>query len=582
MLSRTGIPAFFSALPGMASWRNRGNRLATRHARNGWSGADDLDAYRREIEGRSDAPSRRGIIAMMIVTGLYLVVEVAFGARLLDVVSSTMNEDEIHQIEIAGRMISGFALTLVVWSVFVLPWCRRSGAPVIFRALALSLSLAACCAVSYTIQEAILDGITHGSSAEQRRAATSGTLMAAAYQKQNLVLTGLDLDEEARSLPETKTFMSLLPALALRVDDLDRRLETELDKILYAQAIDMMGGDPGFYNDVYLPSESAMKEAFNSYIEAADPHAQARAEVAPRQAETYKAYRKSLGRYRPEQIRRQSDISRVRSNVQSTFGLSLPLGWKPTDKAAFMDAVEAKIMGSVGPAYEQAMKEIFGEVIPDDLDEDSFFRHGAVQRLWRKEIGLDYDIPLRLGLTAEEVRRVIMEPWAQEIVKDRRQIYLSPVENFEPDGEQYEEGLTAIRLAYIPLIAFGFSIFGALVHTFKTVNFGAQAVIGYGSAASLRKMKIAKVAIIAVTVGVGLTISQISNPVTNSVLFTELEDQTREKATSFVSVPIRMVVQMQPFVYPIAESLRSALGGITFDFDETTRTPLFEKFPDYW
>ena len=60
-------------------------------------------------------------------------------------------------------------------------------------------------------------------------------------------------------------------------------------------------------------------------------------------------------------------------------------------------------------------------------------------------------------------------------------------------------------------------------------------------------------------------------------LYASLNKQTVEKGYDNFAVIIKSVVQMQPYVYPVAEHLRTYwLGGITFDFDPNTKTPLFE------
>ena len=99
---------------------------------------------------------------MGLVTGVYLLFELAFTARLLDVVGTTTDLDEIEEIERAGRLISGIALTLVVWTSWVLPRARRIG-HIPFAGLLGSLVV--CCTISYTVQEGIVLSLSHGASA---------------------------------------------------------------------------------------------------------------------------------------------------------------------------------------------------------------------------------------------------------------------------------------------------------------------------------------------------------------------------------------------------------------------------------
>lgn len=128
------------------------------------------------------------------------------------------------------------------------------------------------------------------------------------------------------------------------------------------------------------------------------------------------------------------------------------------------------------------------------------------------------------------------------------------------------------------MIAFGFSLLGAMVHTFKTINFGTRALIGYRDPNKVRLNKITKIATLSCLVALTVLAASAENPVTRSELYVELEQQTEEKAGIPVALAIRTVVQLQPFAYPVSEHVRALLGGITYDFDPETSTPAFENF----
>lgn len=514
---------------------------------------------------------------MMLVTGIYLAFEVAFGARLLDVVSTTLDEAELHQIEVAGRIISGFALTLVVWSAFLLPAFRRRGIrnPLI-RGPLLALSCALCCGFSYVLQEAILDGISRSSSAAERRAATTLTLVATSVQNSDVTLTGIDFEAVGRSAPETKTFMALLPALALKVKDLEERTSKEVRELLTRAAAKELGYEHGFLNDIYLPSEAVMKQLYNGYIDASDAYNEGAKAVRDSVQPKYRAYRNGLGRYTPQTLPR-NQWNRVRNDVNRRLQLMLPPDWDPRDEKGFRDNALRTGMSRVSKPYEDQMNRMFGEVLPSDLGFESFFAHPVVQKTWRDKIGLIYPVKLDVDLSHDAAVQRIYQPWVNAVVEETIPLYLAPIEDFEIDGSRYEEGVTSMRIAYIPLIAFSFSIFGALVHTFKTANFAAQAAIGFAGGQNVKVLKWCKKGILAATIAMGVIISQMPNPVTRSELFLQLEQQTRSEAGILLSTPMRVVLQMQPYLYPIADDIRHVLGGITFDFDPETETPAFDR-----
>ena len=55
---------------------------------------------------------RKHAIWLVVLTSIYLCVELAFNARLLDVVGSAPDADTVHHIEIFGRSLSGVAVAL--------------------------------------------------------------------------------------------------------------------------------------------------------------------------------------------------------------------------------------------------------------------------------------------------------------------------------------------------------------------------------------------------------------------------------------------------------------------------------------
>lgn len=52
------------------------------------------------------------VLALMGLTAVYLAFELAFIARLLDMVGGSASSDEIHRTEVYGRTLSGIALAL--------------------------------------------------------------------------------------------------------------------------------------------------------------------------------------------------------------------------------------------------------------------------------------------------------------------------------------------------------------------------------------------------------------------------------------------------------------------------------------
>jgi hypothetical protein len=545
----------------------------------------ERQARRDALDGellRLNLPSRRESLAMTLVTGLYLVFELAFAARLLDVVGTTLDPDDIHQIEIAGRFISGIALTLVVWTAIVLPWLRRAARARWSRLrapLALGASAALCCALSYGVQEAILDGIARASTLEDRRTAAALTLIAANVQDEVAILEGIDFAVVDRSSPEAKSFLALLPALALTTEDLAERTDSILEDLLLAQAEKATGGFEAFYNEAYRPSSQAMKRLYNAWLQASEERLRLVRGAEDAAAALYKRYRNGLGRYRPQDLPR-SRHAQVRREVQS---MGVPVGpdWVPTDRAGFMSAARREILRQADVAYAGAVEPMLGHVPSADLGPAAFFSQETLQARWRADLGIGHEIALDIDLSPEAFRSRIYDPWMRAVVDERRPLYTAPLEAFATGGAWHEDGITAMRIAWIPLMAFGFSLLGAMVHGLKTMNFAVQAMVGFHHPVRRRVLKAAKLSMAGAMALSAILVSGMENPVTQSDLFANLEAKASTAGHPALAVAMRTVIHLQPFAYPVGDLLRrEALFGITYDFDPETPTRAFEAFFD--
>ena len=70
--------------------------------------------------------SPRQTLFVALLTAIYLCFELAFNARLLDVVGGAASNEQIHSIETFGRALSGVAVALLVLQ-FLLSMRNRLG-----------------------------------------------------------------------------------------------------------------------------------------------------------------------------------------------------------------------------------------------------------------------------------------------------------------------------------------------------------------------------------------------------------------------------------------------------------------------
>ncbi|MGH8463073.1 MAG: hypothetical protein ACRER5_02935 [Pseudomonas sp.] len=181
------------------------------------------------------------LFVVCLATAAYLVVELAFNARLLDVVGGGATPEEIDRIEIWGRAISGFALALVCW-----PWLIKRGTTRRATLLGHAWRLTWCSAVfivgMYAFQEALLRTLVDNSSSAELRTAQHLVLLQSGLVHEVAIVDSLDLTPERLETPEGKATLALLPMLASHMDDVgDRFTDEQRAKVAADVARSMMG-----------------------------------------------------------------------------------------------------------------------------------------------------------------------------------------------------------------------------------------------------------------------------------------------------------------------------------------------------
>lgn len=429
---------------------------------------------------------------LLVVTGCYLMFEVAFGARLLDVVGGTTDHEEIDRIEFWGRLISGFAVTLLVWSFVVIPFARRHSAGFVLSAFWMACAAGVSCFFTYHLQEQILQAITRSATPAEMRSANLLVLVSSAVHSGDVKLEGAE--EVDMSSATGKTLLALMPALALTTQDLVGKTDKETRRILRRKITERLAegsdrpGAEGVYFGAYEKSVIAMQRLYKNYY----------------------------------------DLAMARNNRQISYAI-----------------------------YKTRVTRLLSQEVGSNLSLSSFLSLDVNQKRWRDMLGTPSNIRLRHDESLASFEKRVLSPWLDELVEEEIGAFLGPVEDFGPYGKRRLDGTQAVRIAYVPLIAFVFSIIGALTHSYKTIGLLVSVTVsGQGLvAASIRKGL--KMLFGAGALMVAAIPYFIENDATRSELFSRLEAQAEERASPALGVAARWVTQVQPLVYPVAEFIRT-------------------------
>ena len=206
--------------------------------------------------------SLRAIFGLCLVTGLYLMFELAFNARLLDVVGGSATTEQVHKIEIFGRLLSGTAAGLVVLQLLMTLRSRSATASpgVIGIAFWCGLTLV----VVYGALQLFVDALVERSSPEFRRQSLNVVLVQRALSNGQAELDGLNDDPKVFTRPEGKAFLALFPVLAVSVDNLDEKIKGAKLDLMSQQVGRQLGGTSAYY-DKYAEAIKKTGEQWRQY-----------------------------------------------------------------------------------------------------------------------------------------------------------------------------------------------------------------------------------------------------------------------------------------------------------------------------
>lgn len=525
------------------------------------------------VGGCADLPrtqEKRIALTMLTLTLGYLIVELGFNARLLDVVGGLATHEEIEHIEVFGRLISGTALALLALG-FQLQKGVRQGWGRAAYLVRLPLVATICIATMYFGQRALIDWLLDRSTAEYRSRAAVLVPMTHLMTQQNFSLTGLNLSAEDFRTPEGKTFLATFPLQALSVPGLTDRL-TKQAPIMFAIFAEKMRGSPEDFHRDYLDSQKRLRELHDRDYEPASKRFRQETTgitLSSRQDAAWFDYENSLQRrhrkLHPNSVPRAHWPS-VRTELRQK-GVPVGNDWHPADRKGFNRAVEQQVRQTALDSFRRQARTALGvsRNLEPGLSFEQFLAHPAIQHKWRESLTLPQHFRLVMNQSVGTLERAVYDPAieadAERLVRER----LATPAHYVDGGRFAAIGRDSYRSLIVPPIALLFSLAGAMTHIFKCGAFAFKL---------RRKIKpwafrLALAGYLALATVLPLL---LTNQVSSQILFERLGDQTREGLGEvkggLVAGSIRWTTQFQPIFYPINEFVRAKmLFGLTYGYD---------------
>lgn len=527
-------------------------------------------------QGNPGSKKFGAILWLIAITSVYLVFELAFNSRLLDAVGGGATPDEIEQLEIFGRTLSGIAVGLVVLQVLMGRQAFVSGSGKVGLVVLCLLSGIAT-AIGIKL---VVDSLVSRSSGEFRRDASNIVLIQKLLIQGRAELDGVGDSRAVFSSPEGRSFLAVLPGLATMTGGLEDLIKDERAEFLRNEVIRS-------YPNVRLEKDlQRITGELKKEWEKMNSLKAGGLDVDPG-----KLVDKKWGDYLIKLGKRGWTPSTIPSAYTGTVVSEtrkqlpcLPKYWDPADESTFRQCVESEVQRKQKSVEN---KQIIrnGHVIPRNTNFDQFFASEGVQIGIRKELKItapvrfkaDYGnsrqfmsdayYPVVNALAAEEIKRLVANPQA-----------------FERGGKFEKEGLEAARAAIVPPVALLFSLMGGIGHFGKLIYLVCALAAGLaffkrgGVPKGLRWFLIA-VPFLVIGASVFL-LSRQENAVTTSEVYGSLREKVEKAAildegnrggalTGLMLKSLHIVAVGQGIAYPMNEGIRTqVLNGITFGYHE--------------
>ncbi len=530
-----------------------------------------------------------------LVTGItltYLICELAFNSRLLDLVGSVSTADEVHNMERYGRTLTAIAAALLALQFSLMGLVRLKKKGVWLTAKASTALVLLICLITGTVTwhavEWVIERQVTKSTGEFRQMSLLAQLYQHALIEGQQTLEGIPLDSgggqaQTWTSPSGKAFLATLPVLLSSSDRYRKLLERDAEQNLRDNISAREGGVRGYY-ELWLQARGEVHKQFVAYY---NDEMDISETVRLEQARAWQRYERSLEakRLKTWNVPRRY-YATVRKQVRGQ-GVPVTNDWSPSDRTGFNAAV-AKAARQKYLAQRTVVYK--GVTLPKRLDWGVFFRLEVIQKELREKLLLPANTLVReeypLNDKLKQFALELHTPHLNEAVKQQLPELRAAVSSYSAGGSNEKLGEDAARAVIVPPIALIFSLVGALTHLAKLlylvlVPLTATLLTRRPSrpVRFLNRHPLAfPVALIAVLV---VTFSLINNSITESVAYKNLKDGLAGAKITITDEPLPLsggaVLRVmhavsigQSYSYPINQYLREhVLQG--FDFGYVTR-----------
>lgn len=214
--------------------------------------------------GKKQDKPRWLMIALFILSALYLLPEAIFNAKLVEVAGGGgMDSHDLHLVELFGRTISGIGVSLLLADWLLKGALVRSVPRVIFGFVVI---FALAWPTVFFGQKLLIDKLlVDPSSAEQRQEAFFASVLRSGLATNAVNISGLPYNPEHAAKPEEMTFLALMGGLVYANSEFLDHVETQKHAIVERYITNRAGLDFDNYYTRYKGMRERLGDGWEQY-----------------------------------------------------------------------------------------------------------------------------------------------------------------------------------------------------------------------------------------------------------------------------------------------------------------------------
>ncbi|SEQ34178.1 hypothetical protein SAMN05421693_12510 [Ectothiorhodospira magna] len=207
------------------------------------------------------------LVFLFSVNLIYLLYELSFNSRLVDVAVTSITDAQVRALELEGRILSGIGLSLLLLRFIKINHISA------LRFLKISIMLIAIGFSSmYFGQRILVDFLVDRTTAEQRMDAQLLVFMKQGLATNSLQLEGIEFDDSDLDSAHTRSFISIVGLMTFFSPDFIVDLRDNAESILNQVAInESIKATPSSYED-YLKLRDSIVYLWNEYEKISDEY----------------------------------------------------------------------------------------------------------------------------------------------------------------------------------------------------------------------------------------------------------------------------------------------------------------------